>query len=318
METKAHHALVGLFAVILVAAGGFFALWLGKISFDREISQYDVIFDGPVRGLRVSGEVRFNGIQVGEVTNIGLDPDIPSRVIARIEVVSQTPVRVDSFAQLEPQGLTGLSYVQLSGGSPDAPLLYSPQSQPPPRIFARQAQIEGLFQGSEDVLEAAQTALFRLSVLLSEGNVEEFSQTLENIQVITAQLRDESELVSDLRSAIQRIDQAATDMSTAAQTLQQFGVTAENFLVDDLTPAVNETTLAAIAVNEAAVGTDQMIRSASPAVARFAEDGIDDLTLAASDIRRLVDTLERIALELESNPSGFVTGDPRETVEVPE
>ena len=65
METKAHHALVGLFAVILVAAGGFFFLWLTKASFDREYAQYDIIFDGPVRGLRESAEVRFNGIQVG-------------------------------------------------------------------------------------------------------------------------------------------------------------------------------------------------------------------------------------------------------------
>jgi len=317
METKAHHVLVGLFAVILVAAGGFFALWLGKVSFDEEYAQYDIVFDGPVRGLRESSEVRFNGIQVGEVTHIGLDPDIPSRVIARIQVVAQTPVRVDSFAQLEPQGLTGLSYVQITGGSPDAPLLYSPPSQPPPRIFARQAQIEGIFQGSEDVLAAAQIALIRLSSLLNEQNVEEVGATLRNLRVITSQLSEEDQLIDDLRSAIQRIDVAAGDISNAAASMEQFSVTAEAFLINDMSPAVVETTAAAVAVNQAAIDTGLMIQAISPPLEAFAEEGLDDLTLAASDLRRLIEALERIALEIESDPGAFIAGNPNETVEVP-
>jgi phospholipid/cholesterol/gamma-HCH transport system substrate-binding protein len=315
METKAHHALVGLFALILVAAGGFFALWLGKVSFDEEYAHYDIVFDGPVRGLRESGEVRFNGIQVGEVTDLGLDEQ--SRVIARVRVLAQTPVRVDSFAQLEPQGLTGLSYVQITGGSPEAQRLFSPTGRPPPRIFARQAQLEGLFEGSEDVLEAAQTALFRLSELLSDQNVDEISTTLSNLREITSQLKDEDNLVEEMRSAIRQIDVAASDISVAAQSLQDFGTSAEAFLVNDMTPAVNETTLAAIAVNQAATGTNLLVSEITPSVEAFAEEGLDDLTLAATDLRRLISTLERIAAELENDPGGFIAGDPRETVEVP-
>jgi phospholipid/cholesterol/gamma-HCH transport system substrate-binding protein len=315
METKAHHALVGLFALILVAAGGFFALWLGKVTFDEEYAHYDIVFDGPVRGLRESGEVRFNGIQVGEVTDLGLDEQ--SRVIARVRVLGQTPVRVDSFAQLEPQGLTGLSYVQITGGSPEAQRLFSPPGRPPPRIFARQAQLEGLFEGSEDVLEAAQTALFRLSSLLSEQNVDEVSATLTNLREITSQLQGEDQLVNDMREAIQRIDTAAADISVAAQSLQDFGQSAEAFLINDMTPAVNETTLAAIAVNQAATGTNLLVSEITPSVEAFAEEGLDDLTLAATDLRRLISTLERIAAELENDPGGFIAGDPRETVEVP-
>ncbi|MDG2043839.1 MAG: MlaD family protein [Maricaulis sp.] len=316
METKAHHALVGLFAVILVAAGGFFALWLSGVS-DREYAQYDVIFDGPVRGLRESSEVRFNGIQVGEVTAIGLDPDIPSRVIARIRVVAETPVRVDSFAQLEPQGLTGLSYVQISGESADAPLLYSPPSQPPPRIFARRTQIDDLFEGTEGVLDSAQIALVRLSSLLSESNVDEISATLANLRSITDRLTAEDQLVDDMRAAIQRIDTAAADISSAAVAMEQFGVTAEAFLVNDMTPAVSETTAAAIAVNVTAVQTNDMLVAIQPSLEAFASEGLEDLTLASADLRRLIDTLERIATEIENDPGSFLAGGSNETVEVP-
>lgn len=316
METKAHHALVGLFTVLLAAALGFFALWLGKVSFDEDYALYDIVFDGPVRGLRESGEVRFNGIQVGEVIELELDEQ--SRVIARVRVLAQTPVRVDSFAQLEPQGLTGLSYILISGGSPNAQRLLSPPGRQPPKIFARRAQLEGLFEGSEDVLDAAQTALFRLSALLSEQNVDEVSETLSNLRALTERLSAEDALIADMREAIGRIDTAAGDISAAANSLEQFGTTAERFLVNDLTPAVNETTLAAQAVNVAAVNTDTMIRTITPPLEDFADSGLQDLNRASSDLRRLIATLERIALEIESNPGAFVAGSPRETVEVPQ
>jgi len=316
METKAHHVLVGLFALILIAGGGVFAVWLGKVSFDEDYAFYDVVFEGPVRGLRESAEVRFNGIQVGEVTSLGLDGQ--SRVIARVRVLAQTPVRVDSFAQLEPQGLTGLSYILISGGAPDAQRLLSPASRQPPRIFARRAQLEGLVEGSEDVLDAAQLTLFRLSELLSDQNVEEFSATLVNLREITDRLNAEQDLVEDMRAAVGRIDMAATDISNAAVTLQQFGVTADAFLLNEMATAVNETTAAAIAVNRAATDTTGLIEAIQPALESFAQDGLEDMTRAAGELNRLVESMERSASDFENNPGGFIAGSPRQTVEVPQ
>ncbi|WP_417477322.1 MlaD family protein [Maricaulis sp.] len=316
METKAHHVLVGLFALILIAGGGVFAVWLGKVSFDEDYAFYDVVFEGPVRGLRESAEVRFNGIQVGEVTSLGLDGQ--SRVIARVRVLAQTPVRVDSYAQLEPQGLTGLSYILISGGAPDAQRLLSPASRQPPRIFARRAQLEGLVEGSEDVLDAAQLTLFRLSELLSDQNVEEFSATLQNLREITDRVNAEQVLVEEMRAAIGRIDTAASDISDAAVTLQQFGVTADAFLTNEMATAVNETTAAAIAVNRAATDTTGLIEAIQPALESFAQDGLEDMTRAAGELNRLVESMERSASDFENNPGGFIAGSPRQTVEVPQ
>lgn len=316
METKAHHALVGMFTVLLAAAMGFFALWLSKTSFDNEYALYDIVFDGPVRGLRESGEVRFNGIQVGEVTDLELDDQ--SRVIARVRVLVQTPVRVDSFAQLEPQGLTGLSYILITGGSPEAQRLYSPAGRQPPKIFARRAQLEGLFEGSEDVLDAAQTALFRLSALLSEQNVTEVSDTLSNLREITERLSAEEALIDEMRGAVTQINTAAGDISEAAGAMQSFAVTAEAFLNNEMTIAVNNTSAAAISTDLAAQNTNQLMLTLQPAIEDFANGGIQDLNRAASDLRTLIATLERIATEIEQNPGAFVAGSPRETVEVPQ
>src|SRR3546814_13693322 len=86
--------------------------------FARNFDEYRIIFDGPVRGLSEGGEVQFNGIPVGEITRISLDPRNPNRVLAGVRLREDTPVRVDSTAATESQGITGGSYIQISAGTP--------------------------------------------------------------------------------------------------------------------------------------------------------------------------------------------------------
>ena len=318
METKAHHALVGIFVVLLTVAGVFAFLWLAQAQFDREFREYDVVFDGPVRGLRTASEVRFNGIQVGEVTDLGLNPDNPGEVIARIRVDAATPVKVDSFAQLEPQGLTGLSYLQISAGSPDAARLEGRPGDRAPRIYARQAQLEELFQGGETLLEAAQLTFGRVGRLLSDENLESTRNILNSVETISASLAREDQLVSDLHDAVRSLDQAARDISVAAENIEQFGVTAEAFLIDEVGPMVEDVSSASIEVDRASVETYEAIAALRPGLEEFAEEGLPQLSVAARDLRSLVAALERIALELEQDPAGFVAQPAGEAIEVPQ
>ena len=318
METKAHHALVGFFAVFLILAGGFFALWLGQTTFDRDYAFYDVVFDGPVRGLREAGEVRFNGIQVGEVTEIGLDPQNPNRVIARIRLLTETPVRVDSSAQLEPQGLTGLSYIQISGGTAEAQRLQGTTRGDPPRIYAEQAQIESLVAGGVDALEAAQRALYQVSVLLSEENLDRIASTFENIDEITERLAGEDALVEELRSAIRSLEATSVDVGAAARSLEIFGRDATTLANNELTQASIDVSLAAQQIDIAGRQAQELMTTLQPAIERLSNEGTDELTRTMEDVRRLVATLDRIALEIEDNPTGFISGEQRRTVEVPQ
>ena len=113
MERKANYALVGLSTLILFIGLVVFVVWLARLSFTREYDDYEILFVGPVRGLSEGGEVHFNGIKVGEVTKIVLDGRDPNRVIASARITSNVPVKTDSFATLEPQGITGVNYVQI-------------------------------------------------------------------------------------------------------------------------------------------------------------------------------------------------------------
>src|SRR5262249_58701569 len=123
METKANYVLIGASTVVGVLLLMLFAMWMANSEFSRGYNEYDVVFSDPVRGLSEGGEVRFNGIKVGEVKSLRIDPDNSNRVIARVRISADVPLRRGSDATLEPIGLTGVTLIQLSAGPTSAPLL---------------------------------------------------------------------------------------------------------------------------------------------------------------------------------------------------
>jgi phospholipid/cholesterol/gamma-HCH transport system substrate-binding protein len=201
METRANYVLIGLFSILSVLGAAIFTLWIANAGFNKQTSQYDVVFEGPVRGLEVGGEVRFNGIKVGEVIDLSLSPTNPKDVIARIDVLTTTPVSVTSIAELEPAGLTGTAYVQISAGQEGSARLQSRLGQGPPKISSRRGQLDRLFGESEDVISTTLTAVNQVNKLLSDENMRNFSATLANIQSISAQLSGPNSAITAFRDA---------------------------------------------------------------------------------------------------------------------
>ncbi len=123
METRASYLLVGTFVLAFAAGLVVFVIWLAKFQFDTEFARYDIRFTGSVTGLATASPVRYSGVRVGEVIEISLRPDHPEEVQVTIEIDTKTPVRSDTVATLELEGLTGGLYVLLIGKSPGAPPL---------------------------------------------------------------------------------------------------------------------------------------------------------------------------------------------------
>src|SRR3954470_3892392 len=117
METRAPFAVIGGFVLAAIVAIFGFVYWLNNTGGLGPRTSYHVQFEGSVPGLLVGAAVLFNGIRVGEVTNLGLAPDNPRRVNATISVAATTPVRADTRIGLEFQGLTGVRVIALEGGS---------------------------------------------------------------------------------------------------------------------------------------------------------------------------------------------------------
>jgi phospholipid/cholesterol/gamma-HCH transport system substrate-binding protein len=286
METKANFVLIGAATVVGAALIMLFAMWLSNSEYRRGYNEYDIVFADPVRGLTEGGEVRFNGIKVGEVRELRIDPRNTNRVVARVRVASEVPVRADSEAQLEPIGLTGVTLIQLSAGSTDAEVL-RPSFGRVPQITGRGSQIDMLVERSEDIAMRASEAMASVRDLLTDENIGRVSRILANLESVSTQL-------ADRRSVIARSGEAAGAMTTAANDIA----------------ALARQTQAQLAELDDAMGE---IRDAA-AVA--SGETLPELTLAAEEVRRASSAIARVATDLEENPSMLTPRAPRPTVEL--
>ena len=216
MERDANYGLIGGLTLALLAAAFGFILWLGQSQFARNFDEYRIIFDGPVRGLSEGGEVQFNGIPVGEITRISLDPRNPNRVLAGVRLREDTPVRVDSTAATESQGITGGSYIQISAGTPSKPLLKEVSKETLPVIKAEKSSLQSLMDGGGALLADASQALERVNRTLSDENIENVSAAIADVRATTAELRSSRGMFSKAEQAFARLDRAAADIEAAA------------------------------------------------------------------------------------------------------
>jgi phospholipid/cholesterol/gamma-HCH transport system substrate-binding protein len=171
METRAPFVVVGAFVLAAIAAVFSFVYWLHNTGGLGPRATYHVQFDGSVPGLLVGAAVLFNGIRVGEVTDLGLAPDSPRRVNATISVSSTTPVRSDTKVGLEFQGLTGVPVIALEGG------MLLANSGEVPTLIAEPGAGQGMTQTARD-------ALRRVDSVLAE-NAEPLKNTIANLQVFS-------------------------------------------------------------------------------------------------------------------------------------
>jgi phospholipid/cholesterol/gamma-HCH transport system substrate-binding protein len=149
MEIRARYVVIGLFVVFVIATGALFVFWLWGVGGLNERSTYAVRFTGQVSGLSAGSEVLFNGITVGEVTGLGLDPQQPSDVVITIAVNKGTPIRSDTRAGLAFSGLTGAAKVALTGGAATASPL---PAGSPATITADNATLKDLTQSARGTL----------------------------------------------------------------------------------------------------------------------------------------------------------------------
>src|SRR6266446_6280943 len=171
METRAPFVLIGGFVLAAIAAVFGFVYWLNNAGGLGPRATYHVQFDGSVPGLLVGAAVLFNGIRVGEVTDLGLAPDSPRRVNATISVSAMTPVRSDTKVGLEFQGLTGVPVIALEGG------MLLANSGEVPTLTAEPGAGQGMTQAARD-------ALRRVDSVLAE-NAEPLKNTIANLQVFS-------------------------------------------------------------------------------------------------------------------------------------
>ena len=310
MERNANYALVGIASILLFVGAIVFGVWLARFAVNRDYDVYDILFFGPVRGLSEGGEVHFNGIKVGEVTELELDRRDPNRVIARIRVTSDVPIREDSSATLEPQGITGVNYVQITAGTSSKRMLKDTvPSGEIPVIRSQNSALSDLLQGGGTVLTRTIEALDRINDVLSEENVKTFSAALNDVQAITAEARERKAIIADAQKALQNIDAAAIEIGELSRSTKGLVDTDGKRTLAELAEAAEE-------LKAATKDARGMITRLEAPTTDFATTGLPQLTRAITTLQSAAESLDRLVGDIEQNPQGLVSKPPAKEVEV--
>ena len=340
METRANYIMVGFFVLLLAFGLLGFVLWLAKFQFEQEYARYDIVFESTVTGLKEGSAVRYSGVRVGEVISVDLDPDRPTAIRVTIEVQKRTPVRADSLATLELEGLTGGRYVQLYGGSPAAPPLEPPEGRKVAEIPAGHSSIEQVLEGAPEMLENANVLLLRAQALLSERNLQNIEKLIANLTEVTGAVAENrgniDKLIGDaaltmenLREATGSLETMAASLDTNVQaltdradsTLTAFEDLAGN--VDREISLTGEDTRDLIAslqttaghLNGATTQLEAMISENREPIRDFTNTGLYELSNLLTEARELIVVLNRVTTEVQRDPARFIFGDQQQGYE---
>lgn len=315
METRANHVLVGSIVLVLVIGLGIFVAWMGRELESDQPARYLTYFTSNVTGLDVGSAVRYRGVPVGRVATIDIDPDNIARVRVVLGINRNLHVPADATAQINYQGITGLRYVQITGGSQDAERLPQTTEPPYPEIRARSAGVEEILEAAPEMLERANALLGRLHAILSAENVERIGRILADVETVTdAVAAHKDEVVVALRETTtlaRRATEAAKIMvkvlGAAANDLHKardLMIHADQLLAE-LGPAILDTVTTYNQVGRTANG---LIRDLRPGMTEFGSVGLYEIQRLIVDAQSLVRNLNAIAAGIKRDPRQFLLG----------
>ena len=298
METRANYAAVGGFVLVLLTAILVFAVWITGASLNKGRDRYRIRFDGPVRGLQLGGKVKLFGVNVGEVEKIRLDPEQYGKIDVVITVAENTPILEGSAAELRITGLTGLSEVLITGGSPGAARIEAKQGEEFPVISAQKSQLEEIAGSVPDIVDRVNNILAKVESYLSPENAERVGSIVANVEgitgdikVITGGISEDSEninkLIANVQSLSKKLDLLASELEGDIKEISK-----------KLNRTLDTLDNAGLKFSKTMDSANAMIDENRAPIRRFTTVGLYEVTNLISKLQKLAEDISRIARAL--------------------
>jgi phospholipid/cholesterol/gamma-HCH transport system substrate-binding protein len=308
METRANYVAVGAFVLIVLAGVFVSAIWLLRIQFRAEYADFETHFQGPVTGLGKGAAVRLNGIDIGRVEDIGFDPDDPKLVVVIMEVRAGLVIHSDAIASLETQGLTGVAYVEITGGTKGTPPLEVKEGQRYPIMMSKPSSFQAVLNDAPELVARLVVIADRLADLLNDDNRKAIADTLANLRDTTSVLSRHSD----------DLDHTLTDVAAATHSLSGASASLDDMLakvdrdIDKIDPILATANDAIKKADHMVGNLDSVIEAGKPQLRDFTTTGVAQATQLLSEARTLVASLSRVSAQLERDPTRFIFGDRRQ------
>lgn len=311
METKANYIIIGAFTLLVAIAALLFGLYVAKSSHDSAWSIYQIRFNESVIGLSPGSAVLYNGVNVGRVSELQLNPKDLREVLVMVQIEAKVPIHKDTLATIRLKGITGSALIQLSGGSPESPLLRSIPGSPA-LIESVSSPLNRLLESSEGIVVTANKVLKQLDVLFSDENIKRINTTLASLEHFGGLLADPD---SSLNQLLANSSEASKSLRVV---LDKISVTTENFdklmtgvdqgLVRDL-PELKTRLAGTLSNLESLSGRlDSIIASNQDELSQLGGVSMQQITGGVEDVRRLIRDLSGLVRQIENNPTRFLLG----------
>ena len=294
METRAHYVAVGAFVLTMIVLAFAAVLWLGRSELTTQYARYDIYFIGPVSGLRVGAAVEYSGVPVGKVSEIKLDPANVEQIRVTVELDNSVAIKTDAVASVETNILSGVSFIQIVGGTQDAPLLLPQAGQRYAVIRSHRSRFASVAARAPQLLEKASDTLDYLNDLLDEKNRRAVGEILENLRVLSAGLGGTNKDIAELAV------NANTAVLTASNLLANVdrSYSGPDGLGNRLATAIAD--------------FDHVAKDVRPGVRNFTQQTLSDVGALVGEARQLISGVSRLVTQIERDPSRVLLGDRRE------
>ncbi len=300
MEPKARHVLIGLFTLITAVLALVFALWLAKISTTKGVLHYLVEFRESVSGLSRGSAVQYTGMTVGEVVDLRLHPNDPTRVRAEIAVDEKIPIRQGVVARLQLVGITGQAVISLTGGHPDGALLL-PEDDNLPVLYATPSPLASLLDNGENLMSSLTEVAINLNNAFSDKNAAHFGNILQNVDKLSGTVASDSDMIKDLLSNANEV------MGGFNAALAKYAALADNVNVVITQEGARVFESAAQAMQALSNSSQQLQRMLRNNEGSFTTgmQGLKEIGPTLLELKNSFGTLQTILKNLEQNPAAY-------------
>jgi phospholipid/cholesterol/gamma-HCH transport system substrate-binding protein len=309
METRAHYVAVGAFVLAVIFLAFVAVLWLGRAEFGQQAKRYYIFFSGSVAGLNKGSQVQYNGIPVGRVVDIRVDPANLEQIQVMVEIdTSIVDIKSDARAFLDANILNGIATIQIRGGTREASDLAPAPGHKYPVIKAGRSELEEVKASLPELVADLKAAAHSVNALLDEQNRQAVSDTLRNVQTITSALVEPSKQVNDV---VDNANKAVVELRTFFQNLDQ-SYTEKGGLKDQLSQTLGDADRLAKNLNEASRQLQLVLQENRPGIRNFTQSTLTQVSDLITDLQRFVAGATRFVSEMERNPTRLLFGERRE------
>jgi phospholipid/cholesterol/gamma-HCH transport system substrate-binding protein len=309
METRAHYVAVGAFVLTVIILAFVGIIWLGRVEFSEVTKHYYIFFRGSVAGLGKGSAVQYNGIPVGRVVDVRVDPDNVAQIQVTVGIdTNLVDIKSDARGYLDTNILSGVSTILIRGGTKAAGDLVAEPKHRYPIIPAGESEFEQVKASLPVLVADLKEASHNLNDLLNARNRQAVADSLQNVRTLTAALAEHSQ---DIGAILDNADAAMVELKSLLQHVDQ-SYAGRGGLKDQVSQTLKDYDRLAANLIDTSRQLQLTLAENRPGIRNFTQQtlpGVDDLV---SDAQQLATNLNRLVDQLERDPTRLLFGDRRE------